>query len=516
MPAANQPHHETSRRRAAGARLFRAAAAAGGGLLILAAFPPIGWWPLASVGVALTVLAIRGASVRFGALLGLLAGLALFVPLLRWIQVIGTDGWIVLAVMQSLYVAALGGATAVVSRLQAWPLWSAALWVAEEFVRSRFPLGGFTWGRLAFSQTDSPFTPYAAVGGAPLVTFVTALAGCALAWALVTARRRRTLAVTGLASAVVMPVAPVVAYPELDATSGRPVRVAAVQGNVPQLGLDFLGQREAVLNNHTGQTHRLAELVRAGRIRPPDMVVWPENSSDIDPGRDLGARQKIQDAVADVGVPVLVGTLAEYPERGERENRGVVWDPETGAGEHYVKRHPVPFGEYVPFRSVLAALIGRFDMVPLDMVKGDRPGVMRLGPARIGDVICFEVAYDGLVRDVVGGGAQILVVQTNNATFGLSGQPEQQLAISRLRAVEHGRTVVVAATSGISAIVAPDGRTLDVSEEFTPDLLVERVPARDTVTLADRLGETPEWALTILALGAVLAGTRGAFIRKRT
>lgn len=501
-PTVEAPPQQVRRVSATGGRSLRAAVAAGGGVLLSLSFPPTGWWPLAPLGAAAILLAVRDVSAPFGALLGFLSGLGFFLPLLEWIRVVGADGWVVLSVFQAGYFALLAGALAVVTRLPGWPLWTAALWVAEEFVRDRFPLGGFAWGRLAFSQASSPFTPFAAVGGAPLVTFATALTAGLAAWAVVTAHRRRVVAAAGLAGVVAVPA---VAYAVPVPTDGRPVQVAAVQGNVPQAGIDFLGEPWQVLNNHVGQTHRLAGQVRAGQVGQPDLVVWPENSSDIDPYRNTAAGQVIQGAVRDIGVPVLVGALKVYPETRTRENLGIVWDPASGPGESYMKRHPVPFGEYVPFRRLLTPLIGRFELVPLDMVAGDRPGVMQLGPVPIGDVICFEVAYDGLVRDVVDGGAQLLVVQTNNATFGYSGQPEQQLAISRLRAVEHGRAVVIAATSGISAIVAPDGRLLDVSRPFTADLLVERVPARTGLTLADRLGGFPEAALALLGLGALIA-----------
>jgi apolipoprotein N-acyltransferase len=145
-------------------------------------------------------------------------------------------------------------------------------------------------------------------------------------------------------------------------------------------------------------------------------------------------------------------------------------------------------------------LVGRFDRIPRDFAPGSDPGVLQLGPARIGDVICFEVAYDREVRDVVEAGARVLVVQTNNATYGRTGQPEQQLAMSRLRAVEHGRTVLVAATSGISAIIAPDGTVTASAPEFTAASLVERVALRDALTVADRLGTWPEWLLGALGL----------------
>ena len=170
---------------------------------------------------------------------------------------------------------------------------------------------------------------------------------------------------------------------------------------------------------------------------------------------DPEAFDLIEGAVDAVGVPVLVGAVLDGPGPDYVSNTGIVWSPETGPGERYVKRHPVPFGEYIPFRDQLSGLIARLDQIPRDFAAGSRPGVLDVGPTRVGDVICFEIAYDGIVRDVVDGGAKVLVVQTNNATYNGTGQPEQQLAMSRLRAIEHGRAVLVAATSGISAVVLP-------------------------------------------------------------
>ncbi|TDD73367.1 apolipoprotein N-acyltransferase [Actinomadura darangshiensis] len=473
------------------------------------AFPPVNLTPLAPAGVALLTLALRGRTPRTGAWLAFLGGAAFFIPVLEGISRIGPDGWIILSLVEAAYFLPMGAGIAMVARLPGWPVWTAALWVGEEFVRGRFPFGGFPWARLAFSQTATPLTPYASYGGAPLVTFLTALIGGLLAYAAVAAVRahRRTEAPRGRALAPVAAslalIAAVAGGGMLIPTpaSGRPVTVAVVQGNVPRLGLDFLGQRKAVLNNHVKATHDLAAQVRAGTVAKPELVVWPENASDLDPYTEPDAYNAIDGAVKDIGVPVLVGALTDTPDGEKVENRGIVWDPGTGPGDYYVKRHPVPFGEYLPFRDVLTKLITRFERIPRDFAKGKRSGVMRLGPVDIGDVICFEVAYDKEVRDVARG--DLLVVQTNNATYGKTSLPPQQIAMSRLRAVEHGRTILVAATSGISAIVAPDGRMVDRSREFVPDIQVAKVPARTSRTLSDRLGEAPEWTLALLGLGAI-------------
>ena len=196
-------------------------------------------------------------------------------------------------------------------------------------------------------------------------------------------------------------------------------------------------------------------------------------------------------------------------------NTGIVWDPDDGPGDTYVKRHPVPLAEYVPARSFFRFFTDKVDLVRRDFRAADEVGVLDIGGARVGDVICFEVVYDGLVHDTVEAGAGMLVVQTNNATFGFTDESEQQLAASRLRAVEYGRTVVVAATSGISAIVAPDGSLVRRSQLFTAATFVEDIAQRDSRTVAERLDAAPEWVLTALGVGAVLAVVLPALGRRR-
>jgi apolipoprotein N-acyltransferase len=503
---------------AAARRHWRASLlAAAAGLVLAAAFPPYDVWPLSLPAVAALSLLTRGRTGRQGAWLGFAFGLPFFLGLLNWLRVIGWDVTVGLSVLEALYVALLGAGLALTSRFRLWPLWAACLWVAQEWARDRVPLGGFPWGRLAFANTAGPFTPLAALGGAPLVTFAVALCGALLACAALAAHRAwraraerpgrpwaafgPAAGVTGLAAAVVAAGYAVPVPTDADDT----VDVAIVQGNVQQAGMDFLGRPMMILNNHVEATLRLADDIEAGRVERPDLVLWPENSSDLDPYRNAEARRAIDRAVRAVGVPVLVGALVDHPDKdGYVLNQGIVWDPETGPGASYTKQHPVPFGEYVPFREQLSTFISRLERVPRDFYPGDGSGVLDVGPARLGDVICFEIAYDGIVRDTVNDGARLLVVQTNNATYGRTGQPEQQLAMSRLRAVEHGRAVVTVATSGISAVVAPDGTVEQRTEEFTQDVLTATLPLRDGRTVADRVGAAPEWVLAGAGLAAWL------------
>jgi apolipoprotein N-acyltransferase len=277
-----------------------------------------------------------------------------------------------------------------------------------------------------------------------------------------------------------------------------------VQGNVPGKGLEFLGRARTVTQNHLNATLDLQKQIEAGTQIKPDVVIWPENSTDIDPFKDLETRQDIEQAVKAVGVPILVGAVLEGPGPNERQTTGIVWDPVTGPGQVYAKRHPVPFGEYIPFRDQLLPYIKRLDMVGRQTAPGKVPGVLPIRGVTFGDVICFEVAYDGVVADVLKGGAQVLVVQTNNATYTDTGQPDQQFAITRMRAIETGRTVLIASTSGISGVIKPDGTVEHKSKQGVSDVYVASVPIRDSQTLATTLGGWPQWILT--GLGIIGAG----------
>jgi apolipoprotein N-acyltransferase len=430
------------------------------------------------------------------------------VPLLDWTRIAaGPVPWVLLSLAQAAYFALLGCASAWLSPLidrwrPLWPVLTGLLWVAQEALRVRAPFGGFPWGRVAFTQGESPILRSAVLGGAPLVTFLVAATGGVLA--AVCWRRRPDLAAVGYLLVGALLVLGPAAVPA--STPGGPSRtVAIVQGNVPRLGLDFNAQRRAVLDNHVNATLRLAADVRAGRQRKPDLVVWPENSSDIDPLRNPDAAQEIAAAAAAIDAPILVGAVLHTDRPGDILNAGILWNPVTGPDltQEYVKQHPVPFAEYMPLRPIARLVSDKVDLVK-NMVAGDHPGVIRTGPLTLGDVICFEVAYDGIVRDTVTGGAQVLAVQTNNATFN-EAEARQQLAMVQLRAVEHGRDALMVSTVGVSAFVASSG-DIRVSTGFdVPAVVVREMRLGATRTLATRLGPWPEMAATALAVIA-LAG----------
>jgi apolipoprotein N-acyltransferase len=485
-------------------------AAISGGVMWLA-FPPIGFGPFAAAAVGLLTLTQYRVSILRGFLTGLAAGVVFFLLLLSWMQVIGSDAWIALALFCASWFALMGIGTAVMTRLPLWPVWVACLWVLQELLRGSIPFGGFPWGRLAFGQPDSQFGRIAALFGQPGVTWTVALLGTAIVGAVVAGRaRRRGAAISWSVLAVVLAVAPTMIplAVEGDTVGGNESAIVAiVQGGTPQTGMGAMDVRRAVLDNHVRETIALSKAVAAGTQPQPDFVLWPENSTDINPFVDPDAAALISLAAREVKAPIIVGAIVDVPDNPAGVwNLGVVWDPVTGPGDRYIKTHPVPFGEYIPFRSQLSSLIGRFDRIPRDFIPGDRPGLFDIAGIRLGDVICFEVAYDDVVSAVMDGDARLITVQTNNATYSGSAQPAQQLAIERMRAIETGRTVAVAATSGISAMIRSDGVvTAQMNEDETGSISMP-VALRGTHTLAGRLEGLPGNLLSVIAIGALVAG----------
>ena len=492
--------------------VLRLAVAALSGLAAAAAFEPLAWAVLLVPAVAGLSVALHGSRGRRAFGTGRVFGLAFMTALLPWIQVIGVDAWIGLSLLEAAFFGVLGVVLTRVSTLPAWPVWAAACWVAVELLRSLVPWGGFPWGRLAFATIDTPLAPAMGLVGTGGTTFVIALLGTTTAWLLLGGHRRRTTASTvavGVLAVAATPALVAAGLPQRDpgtaARTQRTVQVAAVQGNVPGEGMDAFSERRAVLDNHVRATLDLAERIDAGDARRPDFVLWPENSTDIDPFGDTTVYDDIQGAVDAVGVPVLVGAMVDGEEPGDVLNEGIVWAPAEGPVQRYAKTHPVPFGEYIPMRDQLATLFERLDQIPRDMVPGTEPGVLDLAGTTVGDVICFEVAYDALIHDVVDGGAEMLVVQTNNATYMGTGQVEQQFAIARLRAIETSRYVVVVATNGVSGVIAPDGSVVERAAVRETVVMEQEIPLRTVITLGVRLGRWLELGLVAVALGAVVA-----------
>jgi apolipoprotein N-acyltransferase len=506
------------------------------GVALCLSFPPFGWWYLAFVAFALLGWPLtRGSTTVAGGFgYGLLFGLAFYLPLLPWISgLVGEVPWIALSALEALFPALFGALAVVVRRLPGWPLWFAGLWAAQEWLKSTVPFGGFPWGVVAFGQTDGPLLSMVQVGGAPLLSFAVVLVGFSLAaltleivkwWRVGDTRTAAPppVVVPGACIALVLLLTaltwPQVRHSAVGADDEQPITVAAVQGNVPRLGLEFNAQRRAVLDNHVRETVRLAEDVRAGRAPRPMFVIWPENSSDIDPLANPDAKAEISAAAAAIDAPILVGSVVAAPgataDNPSSTNSVIVWNPETGPADRHDKQIVQPFGEYLPWRSFFRHLSSYADRAGY-FVPGSGNGVVHAAGVPVGVATCWEVIFDRAPREAVRSGAQLLTVPSNNATFD-EAMSEQQLAFARLRAVEHDRYVVVAGTTGISAVISPDGREIARTSFFEPAYLDTQVRLKTQLTAATRWAPLVEGLLVAIGVGAVIAAIlhNGSFVRR--
>jgi len=487
-----------------------------GGLALAGAFPPTGIWPFAVVAPALLVIALWRRSLRGSFLVGLGFGMAFFIPLLSWLINVAWYAWAALAVAEAVIFALFAIGQRLMLRLPGWPVAVGCWWVGVEAFRDRWPYA-FPWGRLAMSQAQAPTVRWVSIGGPALLTFLLALTGATLAWLVLAPNpvRRRVVPALGFAAATGLVLAGGL-LPSGQPGAGVPTaEVAAVQGNVPHSRT--LARQLAdtdVTGNHAAATEQLAAQVKAGTRPAPDVVIWPEDSADIDPATDPYIYATIAGAVSAISRPVLIGTILENPER----NAGQLWLPGRGPVAVYVKRQLVPFGEYIPFRSLISSFSSLPSLQPVNFTAGHKAVVFRIGKVRLGDVICYEVGFDNLVSSEVTAGANLLTEQTNDADFELDGQlgeTLQQLAMARIRAVEFDRSMVVAGTTGVSAIIAPDGTLISHSRTWQRALLEDRVPLLSNSTPAERLGEWPEIVFSALAVVALAAGVASAIAERR-
>jgi apolipoprotein N-acyltransferase len=504
-------------------RMMRLLVAVTAGLLLCISFPPIGWWWSAVLSFAMfSWVVVHPKTTAVGGLgYGFLFGLAFYIPLIPWISgLVGPVPWLALSAMEALFPAIFGLLAVVVRTSPGWPLWLALVWSLQEWLKSTVPFGGFPWGIVGFGQTNGPFLSLVQLGGVPLLSFGIVLLGTSLAaltyeiarWILRSGPHTSLPGVLlpGLCITAVL-LTTAVAAPQVRRAAGGAgneptVTVAAIQGNVPRLGLDFNAQRRAVLDNHVRQTVQLADDVHAGRAPQPQFVIWPENSSDIDPYTNSDAAAQISVAAQAIGAPILVGTVAARPdwtpENPVASNTVVVWDPVAGPGERHDKQIIQPFGEYLPWRGFFRHLSSFADRAGY-FVPGNGSGVVHAAGVPVGVATCWEVIFDRALRESVRNGAQVLAVPTNNATFD-QNMSEQLLAFARARAVEHDRYVVVAGTVGISAVIAPDGHELSRTQFFTPGYLDMAVRLKTSQTPATRWGPLVQWVLVTAALAVVM------------
>ncbi|MBS2938908.1 apolipoprotein N-acyltransferase [Nocardioides sp. J2M5] len=492
-------------------------AAVAGGLVLGACFAPwsVSW--LAPVGVAGFVVSVSSGprrSAPCGAVFGVV-----FVGVTSWwlAESIAPAAWVALTLVQSMWFGALGVLTRILrEELRAWPVWTACAWTAVESARSAWPWGGFPWGRLGLTALDTPWVGSLAALGVAGTSVLIALGGALLA---VLARSLRhqgprpvspttivALSVAGLTAVVAAHLAGRAGGWQVAGGAGeRSVRIAVVQAEVPGGGTDVVSHHRAVTDTLMAETRTAALRWRASG-RAPDLVVWPENATAVDPARDLRARSALAGAARAAGVPLLAGSIVDGGRNGVL-NQAILWSG-AGSDARYTKQHLVPFGEYVPLRPLAERLSSRVAEIGRDMTPGPAAAPMDADGLRIANALCFDVAYDDVLRYQVRQGADVVVVQTSNAMFLGTAQQEQQWAISRVRAVEMGRSVVVSSMNGITGVVSYDGSVLERLPDTRAGATVVDVPIASGMTLATRVGAWPSRVTGALAIASLFVAVR--------
>ena len=508
-----RPRPRAHHRRTTAALLSATAGAA-----LALAFDPVGASLLAPVAIAAFTVAVClfADTARGGAVLGYLFGFAFLAAHVWWLKdSIGPGAWAAVTFIEALWYAGVGALIPLLRRLPAWPVLVAATWSSVEVVRQMWPFGGFPWGQVGFAAVDTPVSAALPYVGVPGAGFIIALLATAVAHGAITVRRHPGRAVLYVAGALAL-----IGVPQLiplDVARTGSVTVAVVQGDVPGSGDDVVGNHRQITRDHAEATQELARRAESGATPRPDLVVWPENSTAVDPIRDLEANTQISRAAAAIQAPLLVGGIVDGPRPGTALNQGILWTESGPDGQSYTKQHPVPFGEFIPFRSLLGGLSPRLAEIPRDMLPGPEAEPLDIataeGVVRVADAICFDVAYSDPIAQQVRSGAELVLVQTSNAMFTGTSQREQQFTMSRARALETGRTVIVASLNGISGIITADGEVLARLEERTTSTMLEDVATSRLVTPAVRLMPWIEAALlgfaALVTAGALIAGAQG-------
>lgn len=495
---------------------------AAAGPVLDAAHPDRGWWPLAFLGIAAHLVALIGRSASSGALVGFVGMGAFYLLHIEWATVfLGPIPMLGLTLAMALG-GAVGGALIALAyrwvparwpttfgRLVILPAAVAGLWTAREAVASVWPYGGFAWGRVAQSQADSPLSPlFAWVGISGLSFLMVLLVAVAVEAVRIGGEARpgerpgagapwyaRVAAPVGLAAALL-------AWPAWPAVETGSMSIAVVQGAGPA---GYFDQRDPgdLLAAQVAATRPLYDEVASGRL-DVDLVLWPEGSSDWDPTRDAQTAGIWSSVSERMDAPLLAQAVTVDGEQ-HYFNTAILWD--AGAADPvldaYDKRHPVPFGEYVPDRAFFEALApDLIGLIQREYTPGTTDAVMDIGGVSVAVNICFDIVDDALLRESVLDGGRIIVASSNNADFGYTDESAQQLAFARIRAVELGRWVVNASTVGITAVIAPDGTVVEQLPWYTPGTIVADVPLIDAITPAAAAGRQVE--LAIGALGVLL------------
>ena len=465
-------------------------AALGSGALVAFSLPPWGWWPLACIGIAIfariTTSGITRKRTQF--LLGTIFAFGWFAPGMCWMWFLTPPGYVIAVIL----FAAFHGVASVVGSRSMYPLVALPLAhaLAETF-RFSFPFGGVPLASLAISQSASPLVGIVRIGGPLLLTFCVLQIGFALSQ-LVVAPKLKHLAVFGAIVALVV-CAGIVAPNGSD--TGETRTIAAVQGGGPQGTLAINTNPRDVVERHLAATRTITSTNL-------DMVIWPENVIDVADFYDSVERIEIAEQAARLNAPFVVGITEDMNAR-YFTNAQIVVNEDGTLGDRYDKVRRVPFGEFVPLRGLLETLGAPVDRIPRDALAGSDIAQLQVADTRVGVVISWEVFFSGRANEGVEAGGSVLVNPTNGSSYTGTILQTQQIASSRLRAIENGRWLVQVSPTGFSAFISPTGEVFDRTGVSEQRVLERTINLRSGRTLYSNLGDLPFIVLMVAALGSL-------------
>lgn len=430
------------------------------GVIAQLAFAPVEIWIFFPIGLALIIKRTHKKSFKARAFDGFIFSLGFTLPLLHWSSTyVGIWPWLILGIGQALLISPFTWFT----NQRSWVLLLTvpSFWVVLEWIRVNYPFGGFGWGRAGFIAVDTPFSKLLSIGGVPLASFTVVFLGVLIHLTFLKMKLQF--------APLLLIVFANILIPNHSIEANNVLKVAAVQGSVPDLGLDFNSQRTAVLNNHLKLTRNWKTQLNRPASFEPDLFIWPENASDVDPLTT--AKTQISNLISFLEKPLIVGGVGSIASRPT--NLSILWEPKSGPTDIYIKRHLAPFGEVMPLRSI-AEFVSPLAKNVNDFQAGDESKIFQVGVGKILPVICFEILDDRLLRSSVEN-SNLIVAQTNNATFGKSAESHQQLQITRARAVESGRNIVVISTVGNTALIDQNGKIISILPKYDPGILYGEV-----------------------------------------
>jgi len=456
--------------------------------------PPWGFWPLAFIGIALfTSQEILASSARQRFTTGFIFGIGWFLPALSWMWFLTTPGYIVAVLM---YASLHGLASVVVvrgSNNRSFVFLSPATHILIEVGRMCFPFGGVPLATLGISQVSGPLHRTAAVGGVILLSWLTWQIGALLA------RRPSDIQIGNShrtilkAICLILLVAGYVA--PNGSSTGRSLHVVAVQGGGPQGTRAINSDPRQVVERHL----RASRLIKPDAENPIDLVVWPENVIDV---LDFESSAELQEVTAQalrLNSAFSVG-ITEDVNQQHFTNAQVIVTPDGHVVDRYDKVRRVPFGEYMPMRSFLASLGAPVNQVPRDALAGAGPAYLDVptasGNERISVVISWEVFFGGRAREGIKEGSGLIINPTNGSSYTWTVLQSQQIASSRLRAMETGRWVVQVSPTGFSAFVDPSGTVHQRTSISEQAVISTDVDIRTGRTIYVTLGDKP-WVILV-------------------